>query len=91
MADFLLSYPKIHLKRYANLSLIEKYISEPPKILKPLVVPLVDGNRFAFVFQSFEWRTCEKEYERSDRFYVFITDSFMPFTVIGMVKAIVSK
>jgi len=82
MADFLLSKPKYHVKTYDSLREVERYLSSPPKIMKPLVIPLLDGTQFGVVFETLEFRKSKDVYISSDRFFIFISNNFVPYTFI---------
>lgn len=50
--------------------------------MKPLIIPVFDGKQFAFVFETTACRrTSLTECEFSDRFLVFMTESFLPYTL----------
>jgi len=50
--------------------------------MKPLIIPLLDGTQYAFIFETTEYRLNDNNYEESDRFYVFISNKFLPYSFI---------
>jgi hypothetical protein len=59
--------------------------------MKPIVFPVFDSRQYAFVFETCEWRVTESCAEASDRFIIFISDEFLPYTLTELIKAITSN
>jgi hypothetical protein len=59
--------------------------------MKPLVIPLLDGTQFGIVFETLEFRKSRAGYISFDRFFIFITNHFLSYTFVEIIKKIVSK
>ena len=82
-----LSFTQSHIKN-TTLEDVTSRIGSEPRILKPLVVPLVEENTYALVFETPEYRKIGEKFEVSDRFMVFIAKGFLPESLCQIVKVI---
>lgn len=88
IVNLILSYVRVHVKSAPKASNSPK--PSPPKIMKPIVFSVFDSNRYAFVFETSDSRGVSSGIEISDKFVIFLTDHFLPYTLSELVKAIAS-
>jgi hypothetical protein len=50
ITDLILSYPRVHVKSVLSWNIMEDTIVEPPRVMKPLIIPVFDGQQYAFIF-----------------------------------------
>ncbi len=48
IADLILTYPRVHIKPLPVKLLVDRV--SKTKVMKPIIMPIADGKRFAFIF-----------------------------------------
>lgn len=88
IVNLILSYVRVHVKSACRVSSPLK--GTPLRIMKPIVFSVFDSNKYAFVFETSDSRCVSSGIEISDKFVIFLTDHFLPYTFSEMVKVITS-